>query len=81
MSNYALRLPDSLMKYARVVAKKDRTTLNQLFITAIAEKISVLQTEELLKSRAMQASEEKYRNVLAKVPAAPATEDYLIDSN
>jgi hypothetical protein len=79
MSNYALRLPDSLMKYARVVAKKDKTTLNQLFITAIAEKISALQTEELLESRAMHASEEAYGKVLAKVSSAPTSEEDALD--
>ena len=40
MSQYALRLPDSLMEAARKVAKRDSTSLNQLFLTAIAEKIS-----------------------------------------
>jgi hypothetical protein len=74
MSNYALRLPDSLMKYARIVAKKDKTTLNQLFITAIAEKISALETEEFLKARAMHASEEKDWKVLAKVPSVSIPE-------
>lgn len=78
MSNYALRLPDSLMKYSRVVAKKDRTTLNQLFITAIAEKISALQTEELLKARAEQASEKKYSNVLLKVSSVPTFKEDML---
>lgn len=79
MSNYALRLPDSLMKYARIVAKKDKTTLNQLFITAIAEKISALETEEFLKARAMHASEEKYWKVLAKVPSVSIPEQDVLD--
>ena len=79
MSNYALRLPDSLMKYARIVAKKDKTTLNQLFITAIAEKISALETEEFLKARAMHASEEKDWKVLAKVPSVSISEQDVLD--
>ena len=79
MSNYALRLPDSLMKYARVVAKKDKTTLNQLFITAIAEKISALQTEELLKARAMHASEEEYWKILSRVSSAPTSKEDALD--
>jgi len=36
------------MKTAQSVSKKERTSVNQLFVTAIAEKLSALQTAELL---------------------------------
>ncbi len=67
MSNYALRVPDFLMKTARFIAKKEKTSVNQLFVTAIAEKLSALQTEELLQERAALASSEAYFETLSKV--------------
>jgi len=35
MSNYALRIPNSLMDLAKEVAKKENTSLNQLFLTGL----------------------------------------------
>lgn len=71
MSQYALRLPDSLMEAARKVAKRDSTSLNQLFLTAIAEKISAIDTEEFIHERAVRADPEAYRKVLRKVHDVP----------
>lgn len=71
MSQYALRLPDSLMEAARKVAKRDSTSLNQLFLTAIAEKLSAIDTEEFIHERAMRADPEAYREVLRKVRDVP----------
>jgi hypothetical protein len=45
MANYALRVPESLFAYARKVAEEERVSMNQFFVTAIAEKISALKTE------------------------------------
>ncbi len=45
MANYALRIPDSLMAYARQVADEEQVSINQFFVTAIAEKVSALKTE------------------------------------
>ena len=71
MSQYALRLPDSLMEAARKVAKRDSTSLNQLFLTAIAEKISAIDTEEFIRERAVRADPDAYRKVLGKVHDVP----------
>lgn len=71
MSQYALRLPDSLFDYAKKLAKKDHTSLNQFFVTAIAEKLSALGTEELLTARAKFADEKAYFAVLGKVANIP----------
>lgn len=72
MSNYALRIPNSLMDLAKEVAKKENTSLNQLFLTAIAEKLSALETEDLLRNRASKADEGKYLEVLSRVGTGPA---------
>ena len=69
MSKYALRIPDSLFEAARQLAVKENTSINQLFVVAIAEKISAIQTEDLLKKRAAMADDEGYENVLGKIPS------------
>ena len=68
MSTISLRLPESLHKKARELARKENTSINQLVSSALAEKISALMTEEYIEQRAKRASKEKFRKVLRKVP-------------
>ena len=68
MSTISLRLPESLHKKARELARKENTSINQLVSSALAEKISALMTEEYIEQRAKRASREKFRKVLSKVP-------------
>ena len=51
MANYALRLPDSLIEYVRKVAAEEHVSMNQFFVTAIAEKVSALKTEAYFRER------------------------------
>jgi pyridoxine/pyridoxamine 5'-phosphate oxidase len=51
MANYALRVPESLFAYARKVAEEEQVSMNQFFVTAIAEKISALKTEAYFRER------------------------------
>ena len=51
MANYALRVPESLFAYARKVAEEEQVSMNQFFVTAIAEKISALKTEAYFRRR------------------------------
>lgn len=67
MSNISLRLPDSLHKRARDLAKKEKTSINQLVSSALAEKISALMTEEYIELRAKRASKQKFKKALSKV--------------
>lgn len=67
MSSISLRLPESLHKKAKHLAKKEKTSINQLVSAALAEKISALSTEEYLNARAAKASKEKFKKVLSKV--------------
>lgn len=69
MSQYALRLPDSLFIQAKKLAQKDGASLNQLFITAIAEKISAMNTADLLQKHAKRANKKQYLMVLKKISA------------
>jgi hypothetical protein len=68
MSAISLRLPDSLHNRARVLSKRDHVSINQFVATAVAEKISALETEDYLAKRAARASRKKFEEALAQVP-------------
>lgn len=71
MSQVALRLPDSLHQYAKQLAAQNTASLNQFIVTAVAEKISALNTEAFFQQRAVLSSREKLDHVLAKVADGP----------
>ncbi|MDX9924923.1 MAG: YlcI/YnfO family protein [Ignavibacteriaceae bacterium] len=76
MSSISIRLPHSLHKKARELAKKENTSINQLVSSALAEKISAITTEEYLNERAKRGNKDKYLKVLAKVKdVAPEEQD------
>lgn len=54
-SNYALRLPASLKRELEKVAREDGTNLNQLIVTAVAEKLSALRTADFFEERCKRA--------------------------
>lgn len=75
MSHYALRLPESLKEAARRLAAQDGSTMNQLFVTAIAEKISALETAAFFERRAAAADPDRAQQAWGKVGIAPLAED------
>jgi uncharacterized protein (DUF1778 family) len=68
MSTLSLRLPDSLHKQIRQLAKREGISINQFIASATAEKMTSLLTEEYLYKRANRASRKKFQAVLNKVP-------------
>lgn len=68
MSALNLRLPDSIHRHIREVAKKEGVSINQFISTAVTEKISAIMTEDYLKGRAARAKKNDLRKILAKVP-------------
>lgn len=68
MSAISLRLPDSIHDRARVLSKRDHVSINQFVATAVAEKISALETEDYLAKRASRANRKKFEEALARVP-------------
>ncbi len=74
MSSISVRLPESLHKKARDLAKKEKTSINQLVSSALAEKISALTAEEYIELRTKRASKEKFRKALGKVKNAEPQE-------
>lgn len=77
MSQYALRIPDSLAGYAKQLAHEDNVSLNQFIVMALAEKVSALKTEAFFRERAERANHEKTLNILdsvRKLPPIPGDE-------
>jgi hypothetical protein len=68
MSSMSIRLPESLHRQVRELAKREGVSINQLITSALAEKISALMTEEYLQARAEAGSREKFERALARVP-------------
>ncbi|MGE5504518.1 MAG: hypothetical protein ACM31L_08860 [Actinomycetota bacterium] len=71
MSQYPLRLPDSLMAAAKKAADEDNVSMNQLFVSAIAEKVSALQTARVLRKRGARADFAPFDAIMARVPDMP----------
>jgi hypothetical protein len=71
MSTMSLRLPESLHERARELAKREGVSINQLIATALAEKISALDTVACLEERAARGSREAFLEALNRTPSGP----------
>ena len=60
MSTISLRLPNSLHKHVRELAKKENISINQFIATALAEKMSALSAIEYVEERAKRDSRLKF---------------------
>jgi predicted transcriptional regulator len=67
MSTISLRLPESLHKKVRELAKAEDVSINQLISTALAEKMSALMTVEYLEERAARGDRGKFDRAMGKV--------------
>lgn len=65
-SNFALRVPPSLLAEARKAAESEGVALNQLITLALAEKVSALRTQDYFEERARRADRSKVDRVLAR---------------
>ena len=68
MSTLSLRLPDSIHRHIREIAKQEGVSINQFISTAVSEKISATMTEEYLATRAKRAEKGALKEILEKVP-------------
>ena len=69
MSALSLRLPESIHRHIREIARKEGVSINQFISSALSEKISALMTEDYLEKRAKRARKSDLRKILAKVPS------------
>jgi hypothetical protein len=67
MSTISLRLPESLHRQVRELAKSEDVSINQLITTALAEKMSALMTVEYLEERAARGDRAKFERAMGKV--------------
>jgi len=78
MRRLVVRLPESLHKYLRKLARRENVSMNQFITLAVAEKIAALEAEATIQQRAARASREAFEQAMAKVPdVAPVPEDAL----
>jgi hypothetical protein len=73
MVSLDIHLPDSIHKNLRRIADKEGVSINQLIATAVAEKISALETEDDLSARASRASREAFEKALKNSPDVTPT--------
>jgi hypothetical protein len=75
MSALSIRLPESLHKAVRAMAKKERISINQLIASAVGEKLAVLMTEEYLNQRAKRGSRRNFEYIMNRVPDVEADDE------
>ena len=78
MSAITVRIPESLHKHLRKAAEIDGVSVNQFISLAVAEKISALQTYDLITRRSERGSREAFLEALASVPSiSPIADDEI----
>lgn len=68
MTNYPLRLPDSIMAEVRALAARSGTSLNQFLSTLIAERVGEMKALAHIEARAARADFGKALEILERVP-------------
>ena len=66
VSNFALRLPPSLMEDVKALATQDAVSVNQFLVQAAAEKVAALKARGYLAERAARAMPGDLGRILAK---------------
>lgn len=78
MGTLSLRLPESLHRQARELAKQEGISINQLVTNALAEKMSALLTGEYLEARAARGDRKKFDRALKTIKSRrPKREDQI----
>jgi len=68
---YTLRLPRSLKRAVERQSKEDRTSINQFVATAVAEKLSALQTAEFFADRKSHADFKAFDKLMKRRGGKP----------
>ncbi len=74
MSTLSLRIPDSLHRTLKIAAEQDGVSINQFVSLAVAEKLSALQTFNLIAERAAKGSRHDFLKAMSMVPAGEVVE-------
>ena len=68
MSALTVRLPESLHRHIKEIAKREGYSVNQFLATAAAEKMSALMTLDFLREEAAQGRRSDFEAFLQRVP-------------
>lgn len=71
MSKLTIQIPDGLAQQLSECANREGVTVDQLLVSAAAEKLSALMSVEDLRKRSSRAKREDFKRFLAAVPDAP----------
>ena len=73
-STYPLRLPRSLKDAVERLSREDGTSMNQFVATAVAEKVSALQTAHFFQSRKARADFKAFDRLMKRRRGKPPRE-------
>jgi hypothetical protein len=68
---YPLRLPRSLKEAVERLSREDRTSINQFVATAVAEKVSALQTATYFGDRKARADFKTFDKIMKRKGGKP----------
>ena len=71
---YPLRLPRSLKEAVERLSREDRTSINQFVATAVAEKVSALETARYFADRKTRADFKAFDRILRRKGGQPPRE-------
>lgn len=75
MTAINVNLPESLLKKASELAAADGISIDHFISLALAEKMSVWLTEDVIEQRARRGNREKFAAALDQVPDVPPDEN------
>ena len=67
MSNLTVRIPESLHQGLRDVSKREGVSINQFIALAVTEKLSTINTHDMISQKKQKGSMENILRVLSKV--------------
>ena len=70
-STYPLRLPASLKRALEQLSKEDGTSINQFVVTAVAEKISAMNTAAFFEQRRAESNPDAFRRIVTRKGGEP----------
>jgi hypothetical protein len=68
MNTVSLRLPKSIHERVRTLSKQDGVSINQFITIALTEKLSVMSAEEYFNNRAKKGSQQRFEEIMSRVP-------------
>jgi hypothetical protein len=71
----ALRLPESLKQAVERLSREDRTSINQFVATAVAEKVSALETARFFADRKARVNFRAFDRMMKRKRGVPPRED------